>query len=306
MQQIQRPLIDKYTDYLRHEKRYSAHTSKSYLTDLVECDDYLKTTYEVNLGDAGIKHTLLRSWIVDLTKKGIKARSVNRKISSLNGFYKFLRLRSLTTENPMKKISQLKTPERLPSFFSENDLKEAKMPIYADDQLFEMLRDRLIINLFYHTGMRKSELINLKDNSIDRTRLELRVLGKGNKERIIPFSPEILTAIEEYKVALKEKQGEWSTAEVYLFLSNTGKKMDPKTVYNIVKRYTQSLPSSDKKSPHVLRHSFATHLLNNGADINAIKELLGHSSLAATQIYTHNSIERLINIYKDAHPRAEQ
>ncbi|MCB0646461.1 MAG: tyrosine-type recombinase/integrase [Saprospiraceae bacterium] len=303
MEGIENEHIAKYIDHLKYEKRCSEHTSRSYSTDLMECEDYLRTNYQIGLGDKGLKHHLIRSWIVDLTKRGIAARSVNRKISSLNGFYKFLRIRNLTTENPMKKISQLKTPERLPSFFSESDLMEAKMPIYNEGEMFEMLRDRLIINLFYNTGMRKSELLNLRDTDFDKSRLEVRILGKGNKERIVPISPSLLQAIEEYKQYRNEKAAEWESPSNHLLLSNTGKKLDPRTVYAIVKKYTSPLPSSDKKSPHVLRHSFATHLLNNGADINAIKELLGHASLAATQIYTHNSIERLIGIYKDTHPR---
>lgn len=278
---------------------------RSYITDLQECDDYLQTTYELSLGDASIKHGLIRSWIVDLTQNGIKARSVNRKLSSLNGFYKFLKMKQWVTDNPMKKISQLKTPEHLPSFFSESDLQEVKMPIYAADKAYEMARDRLIINLFYHTGMRKSELINLKLADVDLARRELRVLGKGNKERLIPIGDALVSAIQNFNQLRAEESVNWKSHDGVLLLSATGKKLDPKTVYNIVKKYTQPLDSSDKKSPHVLRHSFATHLLNNGADINAIKELLGHASLAATQVYTHNSIERLVNIYKDAHPREE-
>ena len=294
--------IEKYISYLQNEKRYSPHTVKSYHTDLADCEAFVKNTFDISIADPTIKHTHIRSWVVALTGEGMVARSVNRKISSLNGFYKFLRQRGLIENSPMKKVSLLKAPQRLPSFFSEDDLQAAKMPIHAKDAIFTITRDHLIINLFYHTGMRKSELINLKLADVDKSRGEIKVLGKGNKERLIPISPDLIIAVENY-LAEKSKHFEKLT-DPFLLVSNTGLKLDPKTVYNIVKKHVQVLPSSDKKSPHVLRHSFATHLLNNGADINAIKELLGHSSLAATQVYTHNSIDRLVSIYKSAHPRS--
>ena len=294
--------IERYINYLQNEKRYSAHTIKSYQNDLEDCNGFILTTFDITIFDQKIRHTHIRTWVVNLTSNGISARSVNRKISSLNGFYKFMRQRGLLESSPMKKVSLLKAPQRLPSFFSEADLQEAKLPIFAMSSVFEMMRDRLIVNLFYHTGMRKSELINLKPEDIDKNRCEIKVLGKGNKERLIPLSKEVIENIDKY---LLEKSAQFECLQnPFLLVSNTGLKLDPKTVYNIVKKAVGALPSSDKKSPHVLRHSFATHLLNNGADINAIKELLGHSSLAATQVYTHNSIDRLVSIYKSAHPRS--
>ena len=295
--------IDKYINYLTFEKRYSPHTVKAYENDLRSFDEYLFVQYETTI-EVEIPHTFVRSWVVALKEANVASRSINRKISSLNGFYKYLKYKRLENFSPMAKVSQLKVSKRLPNFFVEDELRQDNIPFEAKGTRFEILRNFLIINLLYQTGMRKQELINLKRSDINFERKELKVIGKGNKERIIPFGIDLKEDLEIYIGEVK------SNFEIEidknLILSVKGKMINPKTVYDIVHRLLTPLESSDKKSPHVLRHSFATHMLDHGADLNAIKELLGHSSLAATQVYTHNSIDRLKEVYKISHPRSTQ
>jgi integrase/recombinase XerC len=247
---------------------------------------------------------MVRSWIVHLSQEGFEARSINRKISALNSCFKYYIRTGNIQVNPMMHVSLLKVPKRLPSFFTENDLKSAKL--IPDPQLseYEILRNKLIINLLYNTGCRRGELIALKPSDISFARKEIRLFGKGKKERNIPVSPILIEEIKKYLDIRLGFFNDISEKEDHLFLSAKGKEMQPKAIYNIVKNQMHLMTTSDKKSPHVLRHSFATHMLNNGADINAIKELLGHASLAATQVYTHNSIERLKEVYEKAHPSA--
>jgi integrase/recombinase XerC len=287
---------DSFIQYLQYEKRFSSHTILAYSTDLTQFYDYLESAYQVKeLSD--INHMLIRSWIVQMMEEKISPRSVNRKITTLKTFYKYLLRQELVTENPMLRIQAPKTSKRLPVF-----VEKEKMNILLDNIEFgegeEGVRDKLIIELFYATGMRLSELINLKEKNVDLSACQLKVLGKRNKERIIPFSNELKNKISEYlSVRTPGKEG-------FLLVMPGGKKMYEKLVYKIVKQYLSLVTTTDKKSPHVLRHTFATHMLNNGADLNAIKELLGHANLSATQVYTHNTVEKLKNIHKQAHPKA--
>ena len=287
---------DRFLQYLQFEKRFSNHTIIAYSNDLKQFYEYLQITYGIkDLSE--IKHTFIRSWIVSLMEHTITPRSVNRKITTLKTFYKFLLRQGLVEENPMLKIQSPKTSKRLPVF-----VELEKMDVLLDNIEFEEgeqgLRDKLILELFYATGMRLSELINLKVANVNMASNQLKVLGKRNKERIIPFGFELKKKIREYLREKAEKNSE------YLISGRNGKKMNEKFVYTIVKHYLSLVTTIDKKSPHVLRHTFATHMLNSGADLNAIKELLGHANLSATQVYTHNTVEKLKNIHKQAHPKA--
>lgn len=287
---------DSFLQYLQFEKRLSAHTLTAYSTDLKQFYDYLQINYQIKeLSE--INHSLIRSWIVSMMEQKITSRSVNRKITVLKTFYKYLLRQKVVSENPMLKIQSPKTSKKLPVF-----IEKEKMDILLDNIDFdndeEGIRNKLIIEMFYSTGMRLSELINLKQKDVDLNSGQLKVLGKRNKERIIPFNNELKKKIEEY---LRSKQGK---TDETLFVTVEGKKMYEKLVYKIVKQYLSLVTTIDKKSPHVLRHTFATQMLNNGADLNSIKELLGHANLSATQIYTHNTVEKLKNIHKQAHPKA--
>jgi integrase/recombinase XerC len=287
---------DNFIQYLQYEKRFSPHTILAYSTDLTQFYNYLNSNYQVNnLHD--INHSLIRSWIVSLMEQKVSPRSVNRKITTLKTFYKFLLRQKTVSDNPMLKIQSPKTSKRLPVF-----VEKEKMDVLLDNIDFgddeEGIRNKLIIEMFYSTGMRLTELINLKSTNIDLNSNQLKVLGKRNKERIIPFSNELRNKIQQYLEIRKRKASET------LFISAKGKKMYEKFVYRIVNKYLSNVTTIDKKSPHVLRHTFATHMLNNGADLNAIKELLGHANLAATQVYTHNTVEKLKNVHKQAHPKA--
>jgi len=287
---------DSFVEYLQFEKRFSPHTLVAYQTDLSQFIDYLEHTYEIKLVEE-INHSLIRSWIVDLMNHKISPRSVNRKITTLKTFYKFLLRQKIVIENPMLKIQSPKTSKRLPVFVEKEKMDTLLDNIeFGDDATG--LRNKLIIELFYATGMRLSELINLKESDVDLYANQVKVLGKRNKERIIPFAAELKNLIKKYMASKPE-----SSIDL-LFLSDKGKKMSEKFVYTSVKMYLSQVTTIDKKSPHVLRHTFATHMLNNGADLNAIKDLLGHANLSATQVYTHNTVEKLKNIHKQAHPKA--
>lgn len=290
------PNRDSFLQYLRYEKRLSNHTLIAYSNDLKQFLEYLDTTYQIKQLSE-ISHIIIRSWVVSLMEQKITARSVNRKITTLKTFYKFLLRQSIVTENPMLKIQSPKTSKRLPVFVEKD-----KMDLLLDhtnfDSDFKGQRDKLIIELFYATGIRLSELINLKHKDVDMSKCQLKVLGKRNKERIIPFSDTLKEQLNQY---FNIKPGK---NEGYLFVNEKSKKINEKFAYRVVNRYLSGVTTIDKKSPHVLRHTFATHMLNNGADLNAIKELLGHANLSATQVYTHNTVEKLKNIHKQAHPKA--
>lgn len=292
--------IDQFIGYLTTEKRYSEHTVKAYMKDLTQCQQYLSQHHEVN-EVLEANSALIRSWLVALVNEGVSARSVNRKMSSLKSFFKYHIRQGHLEENPMSKVVAPKTSKRLPSYVEEKEMR-----FLLEDIVFEQdyagVRDQVIINLFYHTGMRRSELIGLKVKNTDLRKGSVKVLGKGNKERIIPILPEMAELIQRY-LDMRLALPVIADSDV-LLLTEKGKQLYPELVYRIVNKYLSLVTTADKRSPHVLRHTFATHMLNNGADLNTIKELLGHANLSATQVYTHNSVEQLKNIYKQAHPRA--
>ncbi len=292
--------ISSFLDYLKYQKRYSRHTIISYQTDLISFFDFMETDFATaDLRE--IKSTFVRTWLAKLKEDGLESKSINRKISSLKSFYKFQLKQGQIQTSPMDTIVSPKVKKRLPQFVSEKDISTLFKDVeFSDD--WEGITNRLILSLFYNTGMRQSELINLKESQIDKSNGAIKVLGKGSKERIIPLSNELMNEMVDY-IKQKRKLLEHFDPAVF-FVNKNGKKLYPKYVYRLVKSSLSLVTTIDKKSPHVLRHTFATHLMNEGADLNAVKELLGHASLAATQIYTHNSIEKLKDIYKKAHPKA--
>jgi integrase/recombinase XerC len=294
-------MIDKFIEYLRYEKIYSPHTVLSYHTDLTEFCEFLSVA-ETDFSPQNVDSNQIRMWVLDLADKKNSPRSIARKVSTLRSLWKFLQKTGYATANPTMRIVLPKADKPLPTFFKENEMDK----MLDDKNLtenFEKVRDHLIIKLLYATGIRRAELVNLKDTDIDFGRQEIRVIGKRNKERIEPLLNAVIVDIKTY-IELRNK--ELKNSESYLFLLQSGKKLYPEKVNLIVKKAaTDSEITLRKRSPHVLRHTFATAILNEGADINAVKELLGHSSLAATQIYTHTSFEELNKIYKRAHPRGK-
>jgi integrase/recombinase XerC len=293
------PIIQPFLDYLKFEKRYSKHTVISYETDLVSFFDYIIIQYgETPLNQ--LSHIYIRSWLASLKDAGLTAKSINRKISSLKSFFKYQLKAGAIKQTPMAKIVSPKNEKRLPGFVADKDIKILFDHVEFPDT-WQGKTERLIMLLFYNTGMRLSEVIGLNDNKVNSFNHTLKILGKGNKERIVPISSEILNEIKIYQ---QQRNNLIVHRTDLLFITEKGKGLSPRNVYSSVKKYLSLVTTIEKRSPHVLRHTFATHLMNNGADLNAVKELLGHSSLAATQIYTHNTIEKLKNIYKKAHPKA--
>ena len=288
-----------FINYLRYEKRLSPHTVLAYSNDLEQFFIYLKAVYSLD-DIKEVNHSIIRSWIVSLMENKIGARSVNRKISTLKSFYKYLLREKILDINPMHKIQSPKNPKRLPVFVEESKMNALIEDVsFTDD--FEGRRNLLIIELLYSTGMRRIELVNLKETDINFQNSTVKVLGKRNKERLIPLTPGMKELIKEY---IEYRNKYVQAKNDFLFLTEKGNQIYPGAVYRIVKNSLEKVTTLAKKSPHVLRHTFATHLLNNGADLNAIKELLGHANLAATQIYTHNTIEKLKSVYSKAHPKA--
>ena len=291
--------LDKYIDYLRYEKRYSEHTIVAYKKDLSQFMLFFHSNSEFKLWEEVVNKDI-RSWVANFIEEGNSTKTVNRKLSSLKSFYLFLNKKEIYALNPAKLVSAPKNKKSLPKFVEEKQINFLLDEIKFEDG-FEGLRDKLIINLFYYTGIRLSELINIKVNDADIENSRIKVLGKRNKERIIPLHNQVGVLIEEY---LKfRKTIIINDDNPFLFITSKEKKLYPKLVYRIVNKSIAMVSTIKQKSPHVLRHTFATHMLNNGADLNAIKELLGHSNLAATQIYTHNSFEKLKKVYKNSHPR---
>jgi integrase/recombinase XerC len=290
--------ISSFCDYITHQKRYSDHTVTAYKKDLEQFFTFLEQQYEITLANKATS-LIIRSWIVELIEKGISPRSINRKISTLKSYYKYLLKNNLVKTNPLIKVVTPKTSKRLPVFIGENEMNNLFSEInYSDD--FEGIRDNLILELFYSSGIRLTELINLNLNSVDLSNNSIKVIGKRNKERIIPIHKEIIDLIISYLNQRKKID----VKNIYFFITNKGEKTYPKLIYRIVNKYLSMITTVSKKSPHILRHTFATHMLNNGADLNSIKEILGHANLSATQVYTHNTIEKLKNIHKQAHPKA--
>ena len=286
---------DKFIQYISSEKRFSEHTIKSYSSDISQFQDFLSSEFDITNKVEEISFQLIRSWIAFLLESGINPRSVNRKISTLKTYFKFLLREGVLQENPMLKVISPKSKKRLPVFIEEDQIENLLNKVEFEEG-FVGERNKLIIEMFYVTGIRLSELINIKITSIDFENSLVKVLGKRNKERLIPLSSNML---EELKNFIKKHQ-----INHFLFTNLDGNKLYTKLVYRVVSKYIGKISSVNKKSPHILRHTFATHMLNNGADINAIKELLGHANLSATQVYTHNTIEKLKSVYKQAHPRA--
>ena len=290
---------ESYLNYLRYEKRYSVHTVRSYETDLHQFLEFLEGSDSGNVAEVDFR--VVRAWIVSLMEQDISSRSVSRKITTLRSFFKFLMRDQVIDTNPMDKIVPPKTTRQLPHFV-EQDKMEILLDDYDFGDDFKGVRNRLIIDVLYITGMRLSELINMSVSSINMTDLSVKVLGKRNKERLIPFNPAYADVFKRYLALRKETFPQID--HDYFFVTNKGAKLYEKFVYRVVNGYLRFVTTMDKKSPHVLRHTFATHMLNRGADLNAIKEILGHANLSATQIYTHTTFEKLKTIYKQAHPRA--
>ena len=288
-----------FRDYLQLEKKYSPHTVNAYLNDLISFENFIKTEFDSDdLSNAN--YSLIRSWIVTLVDAQISNTSVNRKISSLKSYYKFLLKTKQIAISPLLKHKSLKTPKTLQIPFSEKELDEV-LNFITYPEGFEGVRDKLIIDLFYSTGIRRTELIHLKMLNIDLSNATLKVLGKRNKERILPLLPNIASQIKLY---LTERAYLERITDIDIFfLTLKGVKMNDSLVYRLINSYFSNVSEKVKKSPHILRHTFATHLLNNGADLNSVKELLGHSSLASTQIYTQSSLFELKKVYGDSHPR---
>ena len=293
-------MINTFLRHLQYEKRLSHNTVLAYENDLQQFSQFIRETFShSDIGSAD--HTMIRSWIVKLVEGGIGPSSVNRKIACLRTFYKFLLRQEIITRDPMGKINVLKTKKRLPAF-----VKEADMVNLLDNNVFpdtfEGQRDRLILEMFYGTGMRLSELLYLKEKDIDLVNRTVKVTGKRNKERVIPFSTSLVVLIDNY-VTIRNREVEMKD-HGNLFVRSDGEACYPMMIYKTVKKYLDRFPTVDKRSPHVLRHTYATHLLDKGADLNAVKDLLGHTSLAATQVYTHNSMEKLKKVFDQAHPKA--
>ena len=292
--------ITSFLNYLALEKKYSHHTITAYQNDLNSFQAFCNQEYgDENIATAN--YSQIRNWIVSLVNSKISNRSINRKVSSLKSFYKFLQKTKQIESSPLAKHQALKVLKQVQVPFSEKEIFSV-LNILDDDGDFESVRNKLMVELFYSTGMRRNELINIKITDIDDVNETVKVLGKRNKERYIPLLKSVRESLKKYSEFRKEIEG----AEPYLFLTKNGKKIYDTLVYRVINNYFSAVSSKVKKSPHVIRHSFATHLLNEGADLNAVKELLGHSSLASTQIYTHSSLGKLKEVYNQAHPRSQK
>ena len=290
----------RFIQYISEQKKYSAHTQTAYAQDLLQFEDFITERYELSF--EGVQHLHAREYIIYLMDQGIGASSIGRKLSTLRSFYKYLQRQGVISRNPMLLVKAPKVAKKLPVFVDDHKMDELLDSTVVFDDSFPSVRDKMMMELFFGTGMRLSELIGLQESDFSFYEHTVKVLGKGNKERIVPISPQLSAQLEAF-LELKRLQ-QFETKATALFVTDKGEALYPKYVYNKVKHYLALVSTQDKRSPHVLRHSYATSLLNRGADLNAIKELLGHASLAATQVYTHNSIERLKSIYKQAHPKA--
>ncbi len=291
-------MVDSFLKYLRYEKRYSEHTLTAYEKDLNQFHTFLEVTFEMERLEEA-QHVHMRAWIVDLMGAGLAAGSVNRKMATLKSFFKFLLAREYLPTNPTARLKPLKTQKRLPSFVRENEMVSLLDQVdFGED--FSGCRDRLLLEMLYATGIRLSELIGLKDLDVNEYQHSIKVLGKRNKERLIPTTDFVVKLLRSYR----EKRNQLFGQTAFLLVTDGGEKLYPMMVYRTVKKYLEQVTTISQKSPHVLRHTFATHLLNKGAELNAVKDLLGHTSLAATQVYTHNSMEKLKSVFDQAHPKA--
>lgn len=292
--------LQSFLQYLQFQKRYSPNTILAYQTDLIDFFDYMHTQFDT-VAIEEIKPTFVRSWLAQLKEQNLQSKSINRKISTLKSFFKYQLKQQTITASPMSTVVSQKVSKRLPTFIEEKDTTTLFTHVeFTDD--WQGKTENLILQLLYNTGMRRAELLELKETQIDAYNNNIKVLGKGNKERLIPVSKPLITLLQNY---CQQKREQFKTFDEEVVLVNEkGKKLYAKYVYIVVKKYLTLVTTLTKKSPHVLRHTFATHLMNNGADLNAVKELLGHNSLAATQIYTHNTIDKLKDVHKKAHPKA--
>ena len=294
--------LHSFISYLSLEKNYSVHTVKAYRRDIEEFTSFCVEEYETPTIDA-VDYALIRSWIVSLVNKSIANRSINRKVASLKAYYRFLQRIEKITANPLAKHKALKTAKKVEVPFSELEMKNVLEQIAFEND-FEGQRDRLMVELLYTTGIRRAELINLKLEDVDLSSNTIRVLGKRRKERIVPL---LSATAQLFRSYFKERKNlEEIFDQSFVFLSKAGVKIYETLVYRVINRYLSEVSSKVKKSPHILRHTFATHLLNKGADLNSVKELLGHSSLASTQVYTHNSIAELKKVHSASHPRSKK
>ncbi len=293
-------LIISFLNYLSLEKKYSNHTVIAYKNDLNSFQIFCNNQYD-SQNIVEVNYAQIRNWIVSLVKSNISNRTINRKVSSLKSFYKFLQKTKEIESNPLAKHKALKVPKQVQVPFSEKEILSV-LNLLDGEVDFESLRNKLMVEMFYSTGMRRSELINIKIKDIDFANETVKVLGKRNKERFIP----LLKSIQKSLINYIEVRNEINTNESYLFITKIGKITYDTLVYRVINNYFSSVSSKVKKSPHIIRHSFATHLLNEGADLNSVKELLGHSSLASTQVYTHSSLGKLKEVYNQAHPRSEK
>lgn len=288
-----------FLDYLKFEKRFSQHTILAYENDLTAFWDFIITHYG-ELKPSEVSHLYIRTWLASLKDAGMTAKSINRKISTLKSYFKYNMKVGEVEQSPMVKIIAPKSEKRLPQFVADKDIDTLFKYVEFPDT-WQGKTEYLLLSIFYHTGLRLSELINLKESNVSFYTKTLRILGKGNKERVLPISNDLLSLIEAYS---QERKKIDTISTDILLVTEKGKPLASRQVYTIVKNYLSLVTTINKRSPHVLRHTFATHLVNNGADLNAVKEMLGHSSLAATQVYTHNTIEKLKNVYQKAHPKA--
>ena len=291
-------MIPAFITYLTLEKKYSKHTVKAYQNDLRSFSAFCESTYAQN-EIRMVHYPQIRSWIVALVEQGISNNTINRKISSLKSFYKFLQKTKQIDLNPLAKHKALKVAKRIQNPFSESEISQVITHLAAKDD-FESVRNKLIVELFYSTGIRRAELIGIQLSDVNLSEKLMKVLGKRNKERFVPLLPSVIKTITRYLELKKEVQSDTS----FFMITRKGNKLYETLVYRVINSYFSNVSTKEKKSPHLLRHSFATHLLNEGADLNSVKELLGHASLASTQIYTHNSIDKMKKVYNQAHPRS--
>lgn len=294
-------MIDSFINYLEHEKRSSSHTVLAYRKDLEQAQEFVNTSFSIEeLSECS--HPELRAWIIDLVEQGLSPTSVNRKLATLRSFYKFLLRSKVIEKDPTYKLKSLKTPKKLPEFLQESTI-ESVLETGVYEQSFEGLRDRMVMEFLYLTGVRLSELTSIKWKDLDFHESQVKVLGKRQKERIIPITKGLQRNIILYKKEFEERFSKIEGNE-YFIISNKGEKAYSMMIYRIVRHYLDLFAQTTKRSPHLLRHTFATHLLNKGANLNAVKDLLGHANLAATQVYTHNSMEKLKAVFEQAHPKA--
>lgn len=290
-------MIDSFLQYIQYRKNYSSYTVLSYHNDISQFQTFLLSNYNLSIDKAETTH--IRDWMVALRQEKQSPASINRKLSALKSFYKYLLREKQVNQNPTDGITSLKKPQKLPVFFRENEIDAAIGSHPAEENDFTEARKHIILEILYQTGIRRAELLGIKNSDFNFFSLTLRVTGKGNKERVIPISKELKEKIQSYLILKEEYIGNTS----YFIVTDKGEQAYPNFIYRIVKESMGQVSTQDKRSPHVMRHSFASSLLNNGADINAVKELLGHANLSATQIYTHTSFEQLKESYKKAHPR---